>query len=59
MGDTHQILKVSPEILKTMYRVDLTDPKSKNRFVKTVALSRAQEDILKAVSPRLLVKCSV
>jgi len=47
------------EILQTMYRVYLTDPKSKNSFVKTVALSRAQEDILKAVNPRLLPKCSV
>lgn len=47
------------EILQTMYRVYLTDPKSKNKFVKTVAFSRAQEDILKAVNPQLLPKCSV
>jgi len=46
-------------ILQTMYRVYLTDPKSKNRFVKTVALSRVQENILKAVNPRLLPQCSV
>jgi len=36
-----------------------TNPKSKNKFVKTVAFSRAQEDILKAVNPQLLPKCSV
>jgi hypothetical protein len=42
-----------------MYRVYLTDPKSKKKFVKTVAFSRAQEDILKAVNPQLLPKCSV
>jgi len=47
------------EILETMYRVNLTDSKSQNKFFKTVTLSRTQEDILKAVSPRLLAKWSV
>ncbi len=42
-----------------MYRAYLTDQKSKNSFVKTVAPSRAQEDILKAVSPHLLPKCTL
>jgi transposase len=47
------------EMLKTMYRVYLHDPKSGNKFIKTVALSKAQEEILKAVDPKLLSKCSV
>ena len=42
-----------------VYIMYTTDPKSKNKFVKTVAFSRAQEDILKAVNPQLLPKCSV
>jgi hypothetical protein len=47
------------EILKTMYRVYLHDPKSGNKFIKTVTLSKAQEEILKAVDPKLLSRCSV
>jgi len=47
------------EMLKTMYRVYLHDPKSGNKFIKTVTLSKAQEEILKAVDPKLLSKCSV
>jgi len=47
------------EMLKTMYRVYLHDPKSGNKFIKTVTLSKAQEEILKAVDPKLLRKCSV
>lgn len=42
-----------------MYKVYLTDPKSKNKFVKTVTLSKKQEEILKKVNPLLLSKCSV
>lgn len=42
-----------------MYRVYLHDPKSDNKFIKTVTLSKAQEEILKAVDPKLLRKCSV
>lgn len=45
--------------MESMYRVYLTDPKSKNRFVKTVALSKKQENILKEINPLLLTKCSV
>ena len=45
--------------LESMYRVYLSDPKSKNRFVKTVTLSKAQEEILKKVNPLLLDKHSV
>jgi hypothetical protein len=47
------------EILKTMYRVYLHDPKSGNKFVKTVTLTKAQEEILKTVDPGLLSRCSV
>ena len=47
------------EMLKTMYRVYLHDPKSGNKFLKTVTLSKAQEKILKAVDPKLLSRCSV
>jgi transposase len=47
------------EMLRTMYRVYLHDPKSGNKFIKTVALSKAQEEILKAVDPKLLSRCSV
>ena len=50
------------EALKTldsMYQVYLTDPKSKNRFIKTVTMSKMQEDILKKVNPHLLKKHSV
>jgi len=47
------------ETMETMYRVYITDLKSKNKFVKTVTLSKKQEDILKEINPRLLAKCSV
>jgi len=46
-------------ILGGMYKVYLIDPKSKNKFVKTVTLSKKQEEILKEVNPMLLSKCSV
>jgi hypothetical protein len=44
------------ETMESMYRVYLTDPKSKNAFVKTVTLSKAQQEILKKVNPRFLKK---
>jgi|GEM_PF-382314 len=47
------------EILESMYKVYLTDPKSKNEFVKTVTLSKKQEEILRNVNPLLLSECSV
>jgi transposase len=47
------------ETMSSMYRVYLTDPKSKNKFVKTVTLSKAQEEILKKVNPRFLKNPSV
>ncbi len=47
------------ETMESMYRVYITDSKSKNKFVKTVTLSKKQEDILKEINPRLLSKCSV
>jgi transposase len=47
------------ETLDSVYRVYLTDPKSQNRFVKTVTLNKKQEDILKEINPLLLQKCSV
>jgi len=47
------------ETLESVYRVYLTDPKSQNRFVKTVTLSKKQENILMEINPLLLKKCSV
>jgi transposase len=47
------------ETLESLYRVYITDPKSKNKFVKTVALNKKQEDILKEINPLLLKKCGV
>jgi len=47
------------ETLESLYRVYITDPKSKNQFVKTVALNKKQEDILKEINPLLLQKCGV
>jgi len=47
------------EMMESMYKVYLTDPKSKNKFVKTVTLSKKQEEILRTVNPLLLSKCSV
>ena len=42
------------ETMETMYRVHITDPKSGNKFVKTVVLSKKQQDILRQINPRLL-----
>ena len=47
------------ETMESMCRVYITDPKSKNRFVKTVTLSKKQENILREINPHLLTKCSV
>ena len=47
------------ETLESLYRVYITDPKSKNQFVKTVALNKKQEHILKEINPLLLKKCGV
>jgi len=47
------------ETLESMYKVYLRDPKSKNEFVKTVTLSKKQEEILRKVNPLLLSECSV
>jgi len=47
------------ETLESMYKVYLTDPKSKNEFVKTVTLSKKQEEIIRNVNPLLLSECSV
>ncbi len=43
------------ETLESMYKVYLTDPKSKNKFVKTVTLSKKQEEILREINPTLKV----
>lgn len=45
------------DLMKDMYRVHLQDPKTKTEIVKTVAFTRRQEDILRAVNKKLL-KCS-
>ncbi len=47
------------ESMESMYKVYLTDPKSKNKFVKTVTLTKKQEEILKKINPLLLSDCSV
>lgn len=44
-------------LMESMHRVYITDPKTKNTFIKTVALTKQQEDILKAINPKLM-KCS-
>lgn len=44
----------SIEKLETMYKIYLTDNKTKNEFVKVVTLTKQQEQILKAVNKRLL-----
>ena len=38
--------------LGSMYKVYLYDKKKKNKFIKTVALSKYQESILKAVDKK-------
>jgi len=47
------------ETLESMYKVYITDPKSGNKFVKTVTLSKKQEEIIRLVNPLLLSNCSV
>jgi transposase len=47
------------ETLESMYKVYITDPKSRNKFVKTVTLSKKQEEIIRLVNPLLLSNCSV
>jgi transposase len=47
------------ETLESLYRIYITDPKSKNQFIKTVALNKKQENILKEINPLLLKKCGV
>jgi hypothetical protein len=47
------------EALESMYKVYITDPKSRNKFVKTVTLSKKQEEIIRLVNPLLLSECSV
>lgn len=47
------------EMMESMYKIYITDPKSKNKFSKTVTLSKKQEEILRTVNPLLLSKCSV
>lgn len=42
------------ETMESMYKVYLMDPKSKNRFVKTVTFSKKQEEIIQRVNPLLL-----
>jgi len=42
------------ELMESMYKVHVTDPKTKNKFMKTVVLSTKQEKILKAIDKKLL-----
>jgi transposase len=44
-------------LMESMYRVHMHDPKSKTTIVKTVTLSKQQEEILRAINKKLL-KCS-
>lgn len=44
-------------IMESMYKIFITDPKTKNKFIKTVTLSKQQEKILKAIDKKLL-ECS-
>lgn len=45
------------EQLETLYRIHMLNTKTRNKFTKTVAFTKNQEEILKAVDKRLL-KCS-
>jgi transposase len=47
------------EAHESMYKVYITDPKSRNKFEKTVTLSKKQEEIIRLVNPLLLSECSV
>lgn len=40
--------------LETMYKIYITDPRTKNTFEKTVTLTKKQEKILKAINKKLL-----
>jgi len=42
------------DAMKDMYRVHMQDPKTKTRIVKTVTLTKQQEEILKAINKKLL-----
>ena len=46
------------QLLEPVYKVYLTDPKTKNTFTKTVTLTKQQEKILKTIQPKLLKECS-
>lgn len=56
---TEMIAVEALETLDSVCRVYLTDPKSKNRFIKTVTMSKVQGEILRKINPRLLEKPSV
>jgi hypothetical protein len=40
--------------LHTVYKVHITDPKSKNIFEKTVTYTKEHNEILRAIDPALL-----
>lgn len=42
------------EAMESMYKVHITDPKTKNKFTKTVILSKQQEEILKNIDKQLI-----
>jgi hypothetical protein len=50
----HQKCQLQTKCLQSLHY-----PKSGNEFIKTVTLLKAQEEILKAVDPRLLSRRSV
>ena len=56
-------IQMSPEDaleeLSSMYNVYLYDKKNKNKFIKTVALNKTQEKILKSIEKGLIKKASV
>lgn len=45
------------DLMESMYRVHMQDPKTKTRIVKTVTLTNQQKDILRVIDKKLL-KCS-
>lgn len=46
------------ELMESMYKIFITDPKTGNKFTKTVMLTKQQEKILKTIQPKLLKECS-
>ena len=60
LGLKDKKIEISPEQaiedLETMYNIYFSEKKKKAKFIKTVALSKHQEKILRAIDSKLLKK---